>query len=70
MVFMDTTVVKPEYVEASVKSYIRQMQLAKTKDMSVTPEQALVSSLKDATGLNKVMEVLTNIQEQVEEMND
>ena len=70
MVFMDTNTVRPEYVEASVKSYIRQMQLAKTKDMSITPEQALVTSLKESIGVNKLMEVLNEVKEQVEEMNE
>lgn len=63
MVFMeDSTKVEPSYIEASVKSYVRQVGLAQKKDMSVTPELALANALRKVTGTDKMTEKLDYLE--------
>lgn len=46
MVLNDECEVKAEYIKHSVKSYLRQVELSQTKDMSLTPEKKFVDALK------------------------
>lgn len=45
MILTDENVVKAAYLETSVKSYLRQVELSRKKDMSETPEKRLFNSL-------------------------
>lgn len=62
MVLEDLCEVKSEYIKFSVESYLEQVKLAQTKDMSMTPEKQLVESLRtifketDKDALIKMME--------------
>ena len=47
MVLNDECEVKPEYIEYSVKSYLNQVKLSRTKDMSLSPEKKFVDSLRE-----------------------
>lgn len=47
MVLDDECEVKAEYIEYSVKSYLNQVELSRTKDMSTTPEKRFVDSLRE-----------------------
>lgn len=51
MVLSDQCEVKADDIKYSVQSYLRQVELSKTKDMSVTPEQKFVDSLKEVLNL-------------------
>ena len=54
MILTDDSVVKAHYIRTSVKSYLRQVELSRKKDMTETPEIKLAASLKDVLGLPKV----------------
>ena len=45
MILSDDNVVKASYIENSVRSYLRQVDLSRKKDMSETPEMKLATSL-------------------------
>ena len=45
MILTDENIVKAAYLETSVKSYLRQVELSRKKDMSETPEKRLFNSL-------------------------
>jgi hypothetical protein len=45
MVIRGDNTVQATHFLVCVKSYLRQVELAKTKDMSVTPEKALATAL-------------------------
>lgn len=47
MVLNDQCVVDPREIMFSVESYLHQVELSRTKDMSVTPEKRFVESLKE-----------------------
>lgn len=47
LIFSDDNKVTPFHIKSSVQSYQRQVTLAQKKDMSETPEQTLVRSLKE-----------------------
>jgi transitional endoplasmic reticulum ATPase len=46
MIYSDDMVIKAEYIENAVKSYLRQVNIAKKKDMSETDESRLADSLR------------------------
>lgn len=46
MIFNDSPVIKAEYIENAVKAYLRQVDIAKKKDMSETDESRLADSLR------------------------
>lgn len=58
MIFSDSSVIKAEYIENAVRSYLRQVNIAKTKDMSETEEVRLANSLRQViTGeIKKLLE--------------
>lgn len=47
MILDDTNEVKAEELRYSVESYLHQVELSKTKDMSETPAERLVSAIKE-----------------------
>lgn len=47
MILGDNNVVLASYIENSIKAYLRQVELSRTKDMSETTETRLASSLKE-----------------------
>lgn len=53
MVLNDQSEVKAEYIKFSVKSYLNQVKLSRTKDMSMTPEKRFVDSLREVLHANK-----------------
>lgn len=53
MVLDDQCEVKAEYIKFSVKSYLNQVKLSRTKDMSMTPEKRFVDSLREVFHANK-----------------
>lgn len=53
MVLEDECEVKAEYIEYSVKSYLHQVELSRTKDMSITPEKKFVEALRDVMHTTK-----------------
>ena len=53
MVLDDQCEVKAEYIKFSVKSYLNQVKLSRTKDMSMTPEKRFVDSLREVLHTNK-----------------
>lgn len=52
MVLANQCEVKAEDIRYSVQSYLRQVELSKTKDMSVTPEKKFVDAAKEVFGIN------------------
>jgi transitional endoplasmic reticulum ATPase len=50
----DTDLVKAEHIRSSFKSYIRQVELAQTKDMSVSPSEELGNALTKVLGTAKI----------------
>lgn len=56
MVLEDQCEVKAIEIKHSVDSYLRQVQLSKTKDMSVSPEQKFVDSFREVLYANKSRE--------------
>ena len=53
MVLNDQCEVKADDIRYSVQSYLRQVELSRTKDMSVTPEKKFVDSLLEVLKINK-----------------
>lgn len=53
MVLSDQCEVKADDIKYSVQSYLRQVDLSRTKDMSVTPEKKFVDSLFEVLHLDK-----------------
>lgn len=47
MILEDQCEVKAEYIKYSVESYLEQVKLSRTKDMSVTPEKKFVEALRE-----------------------
>lgn len=47
MVLDDQCEVKAEYIKYSVESYLEQVKLSQTKDMSITPERRFVESFRE-----------------------
>lgn len=47
MVLNDQCVVDPKEIRFSVESYLHQVELSKTKNMSITPEKRFVDALKE-----------------------
>ena len=67
MIFSDEPVVKAKYIENAVKSYLRQVNIAKKKDMSETQEMRLASSLKSVI-IEEVLDILKKQGTLLEEM--
>lgn len=59
MIFEDSNVVKSEYIQNSLESYLRQVKLAQKKDMSVTPEMQFAQSFREIMK-NEVLENQVN----------
>jgi hypothetical protein len=53
MILEDQCDVKAEYIKFSVDSYLHQVELSRTKDMSITPEQRFVQSLREVLSSKK-----------------
>ncbi len=66
MILSDDNVVKAEYIENSVRSYLRQVDLSRKKDMSETNEIKLAASLKTAV-VADITEMLVPFISQVKE---
>lgn len=58
MILSDDNVVKAEYIENSVRSYLRQVELSRKKDMSETVEMKLASSFREVVTGSLTKEVL------------
>ena len=62
VLYEDDVIIKPEYIENAVKSYLRQVNIAKKKDMSETDESRLADSLRKI--INKDLMKLIEEQKQ------
>lgn len=62
VLYEDDVIIKPEYIENAVKSYLRQVNVAKKKDMSETDESRLADSLRKI--INKDLMKLIEEQKQ------
>lgn len=70
MVLDGTEEVHAEDLKYSIQSYIRQIELSHTKNLSVTPEQRFVDALRDVLGSNRLrdrVDALISMQEDAEE---
>ena len=67
MVLANQCEVKADDIKYSVQSYLRQVELSRTKDMSVTPEKKFVDSLLDILHLPKNEETMRRFIKMVEE---
>ena len=65
MVLDDQCVVDPKQILYSVESYLKQVKLSQTKDMSETPEKKFVSALRDVINVEEVNKKLDKILEEV-----
>ena len=70
MVLANQCEVKADDIKYSVQSYLRQVELSRTKDMSVTPEKKFVDSLLDILHLPKNEETMRRFIEMMEEHCD
>jgi transitional endoplasmic reticulum ATPase len=70
MVLEDQCEVKAEYIRFSVESYLHQVELSRTKDMSVTPEQRFVNALREIIHLPKREEDMNAFIKMMEESHD
>ena len=75
MVLANQCEVKADDIKYSVQSYLRQVELSRTKDMSVTPEKKFVDSLLDILHLPKNEETMRRFIKMMEahcdeEIND
>ncbi len=66
MILSDDNTVKYEYIENSVRSYLRQVDLSRKKDMSETPEMKLASSLTQVVTSDLSKEVAEIKQKMIE----
>ena len=67
MIFSDEPVIRAEYIENAVKSYLRQVNIAKKKDMSETQETRLANSLKSVI-TEEVLDILKKQEALLEEI--
>lgn len=67
MIFSDEPIVRAEYIENAVKSYLRQVNIAKKKDMSETQETRLAGSLKSVI-TEEVLAILKKQEALLEEV--
>ena len=63
MILTEDNIVKASYLESSVKSYLRQVQLSRKKDMSETPEQKFFQALGELLHSDKIKFVKTMYEE-------
>lgn len=70
MVLANQCEVKADDIKYSVQSYLRQVELSRTKDMSVTPEKKFVDSLLDILHLPKNEETMRRFIKMMEEHCD
>lgn len=61
MVVDDKCVVDPKEIRYSVESYLRQVELSQTKDMSDTPEKKFVKSLREVMDHETIIKKLDEI---------
>ena len=66
MIFTDSPIIKAHYIETAVKAYLRQVEIAKKKDMSETEEIKLANSLKNVI-TKELKEVVSNHIELIDE---
>jgi len=66
MILSDTNEVKADDIRFSVESYLHQVELSQTKDMSETPEQRLVSAFNEVFHIDATLE---NIRTMMTAMN-
>lgn len=57
LIFSDDNKVTPFHIESGVKSYKRQVELAKKKDMTETPAEKLVSALREVLSADMLKEL-------------
>lgn len=67
MVLNDQCVVDPREIMFSVESYLHQVELSRTKDMSVTPEKRFVDALKEVMLLPERTTEMKQIKNWIEE---
>ena len=70
MVLNDQCEVKADDIRYSVQSYLRQVELSRTKDMSVTPEKKFVNSLLEILKINKNEKTLNAFIKMMESAHD
>lgn len=70
MILANQCEVKADDIKYSVQSYLRQVELSRTKDMSVTPEKKFVDALLDILHLPKNEETMRRFIKMVEEHCD
>ena len=70
MVLNDQCEVKADDIRYSVQSYLRQVELSRTKDMSVTPEKKFVDSLLEILKINKNEKTLNAFIKMMESAHD
>lgn len=70
MVLNDQCEVKANDIKYSVQSYLRQVELSRTKDMSVTPEKKFVDSLLEILKINKNEKTLGAFIKMMESAHD
>lgn len=61
MVLDDQCVVDPKQIFYSVESYLKQVELSQTKDMSETPEKKFVGALREILSQDTVLKKLDEI---------
>lgn len=70
MVLSDQCEVKADDIRYSVQSYLRQVELSRTKDMSVSPEKKLVDALLEVIHLDKNEKKLNAFIKMMESAHD
>lgn len=65
MIFEESSIVKAKNIQHSLESYLKQVQLAQKKDMSVSPEAQLGLSLIKTLQLDQIGENVEFIRKQV-----
>lgn len=62
LIFSDDNKVTPFHIKTSVESYKRQVELAKKKDTTETPEQRFVNALKEVLSVPTVLKEIKKIE--------
>jgi transitional endoplasmic reticulum ATPase len=70
MILEDQCEVKAEYIQFSVASYLRQVSLSHTKNMSSTPEQRFAQALKEVLDIDKSTKDLGAFARMMEDYTD
>ena len=61
MVLDDKCIVDPKEIRYSVESYLKQVELSQTKDMTETPEKKFVGALREVLNQDTVIKKLDEI---------